>query len=121
MSHISEEPLQILLITITVVPVINRSKRLFKRKVICVFNIALHLICLLLQIYLFVNYLGEGSLYAHRKEISSMNFIVRPLGSCSSEISVFAGEEHLQEIVVVELIVTIQIEVCDELGKIEGI
>ena len=107
MAHISEEPLQVLLITITVVPVINCSKRLFKREVICVFNIALHLICLLLQIYFFVDYLGEGSFDAHREKISSMNFIVRPLGSCSSEISVFTRKEHLQEIVVVKLIITV--------------
>ena len=118
MAHIAKEALQILLVTVTVVPVVNGGKGLLEAEVICVFNVSLHLIRFLLQVHFLENDLTKCPFDSHREEVSPMNFVIWPLSCCSPQISVFTGEEHLQEIVIIELIITVKIEIRYQLSEV---
>jgi len=50
-----------------------------------------------------------------------MNFVIGPLRSSCTQISVFAGEEHLEKVVIIELVIVVQIEVSDKLTEIKRI
>ena len=50
-----------------------------------------------------------------------MNFVIGPLRCSCTQVSVFTGEEHLEKVVIIELIIVVQIEVSDKLSEIKRI
>jgi hypothetical protein len=62
--------------------------------------------------------LTQGSLYAHGKEFTPGNVIARPLSRGGAKVSIVAGEQNLQKVVVVQFFVAIEIEVADKADKV---
>jgi hypothetical protein len=72
-----------------------------------------------LHLHLLEKELAQSSLNAHWEEFVARDFVSWPLRCCSAQEGVVTRQDHLQEVMVVELFVTVKVEVPDETLKVD--
>ena len=66
----------------------------------------------------FEDQLAESPFNPHGKEFISGQLVVWSLSDCGPQVGIVAGQQHLQEVVIVEQLITIQVEVLDHLFEV---
>ena len=68
--------------------------------------------------YFFEKQLAEGPFNAHRQQLVAGQLVVGPLGDGRPQVAIVAGEQHLQEVVIVDQLVAIEVEVLYHLLEV---
>lgn len=93
----SEEPFEVCMVEVRVVPVINTFESIYHWKIIRTLKDSFELVDISLELSLSYKQLSQSFFDSHRKKVMSAHFLVRSLRCGSSEDSVFARQEHLEE------------------------
>lgn len=71
-----------------------------------------------MKFHLFVNELAHGPLNSHWQELIRVKLLIWSLGGSRPQERVVARQQHLQEVMIIELSIAVQVEVVHEKNEV---